>query len=314
VSTAESPILAPPPDFRYIGLRAAEAIPRAWLGALIGGTVMSLGLWQGGDARPWLLGAGLSAACVVLAQRARARRARAPGACEMAIVPWGVLIESEERTRVLHWPGIKKVQIDMVHGRDQGTSTTRMSFVTIDTATERLAGRAFGGVSLERLVVHLEAYAEEASHRIGLDLDGEVAGEGPSEPDCEVLLSAVRSWLESAPASFRLELPSAGYRRASARGTSPSAIETLRTILRDRTGRAVDPRPFAAVVAAELNATELADELVELVQCPHPLVAAVAKIAARRLGVAKARAGTLEEVEPFLRRRDAETLSAWLAG
>ena len=85
----------------------------------------------------------------------------------------------------------------------------------------------------------------------------------------------------------------------------------LRAVLRDRTERLVDPRPFAAVVAAEIHAVPLADELVALVQSPHPVVAAVAKVAASKLGVSIARVGALDEVEPFLLPRDVEALAAW---
>jgi hypothetical protein len=319
VSSIGYPTLAPPPDFRYVGLEAGQrGLAPAWAGAVGAGALLSLGLCHVEDPRRLLLLAGASALGIVALLGVRARLGVQHRSCEqaleMAIVPWGVLIESESRARVLHWPGIKRIQIQMIHGSDQGTPTTRFSFVTIETATERLAGRAFGGVSLERLVVHLDAYACEAGHRIALDLDGDSWGDGPSEPDCEPLLSAARAWIDSARAIDRLDLPAAGYRQTSAHGGSPRAIEVLRQVLRDRTSHEVDPRPFAAVVAAELRATELADDLVELVQSPHPVVAAVAKVAARKLGVAKARTGALDEVEPFLLRRDLETLAAWQTG
>ena len=67
------------------------------------------------------------------------------------------------------------------------------------------------------------------------------------------------------------------------------------------------------MLAAELAAEGLADELVALVQSPLPLLAAFAKVAAVKLGAPRARVGTLEEVEPFLLRKDAETLAAWQA-
>jgi hypothetical protein len=90
-----------------------------------------------------------------------------------------------------------------------------------------------------------------------------------------------------------------GRRRASKRPARSNA-------------KRADPRAFAAVVAAELNAAELAPELVALTQCPHPLVAAVARQAARKLGVPKARTGTLDEVAPFLWEGDRARLDAWI--
>ena len=92
---------------------------------------------------------------------------------------------------------------------------------------------------------------------------------------------------------------------------SATAIDVLRRVLCDRTPKDADPRAFAAVIAAEVHAVEVAPELVTLTQCPHPVVAAVAKQAARRLGVARSRTGTLDEVAPFLHEGDRARLDAW---
>jgi len=243
-------------------------------------------------------------------QRLRAA-ARMSGAPSLAIVPWGVLVESEERSQALHWAAIDRVKADTYYGKDLGTPTTRYSLVTIDTPHERLVGRAAGAVSLDRLLVHLDAYASEAAHRVALDLDGTTAGDGPSEPTCEPLISAARVFVASGSASERLELSSMGYRLAGSHAGGPRAVDVLRRVLSDRTPRPNDPRPFAAVVAAEIRAFPVVDELIELVQSPHPIVAAVAKVAAVKLGVPQARVGVLTEVEPFLRQRDVETLAAW---
>jgi hypothetical protein len=98
---------------------------------------------------------------------------------------------------------------------------------------------------------------------------------------------------------------------ASVNAASPRAIDVLRRVLRDRTSKSADPRAYAAVIAAELKAVDLAPELVTLTQCPHPIVAAVAKQAARKLGVARARTGTLDEIAPFLHDGDRARLDAW---
>jgi len=276
------------------------------------GAFLGLGLHPGIDA-PRVLGltgaAVLAASAVRRVRRLRAA-ARASTPPSLAIVPWGVLVESEDRSSALHWAGIDRVETNVVYGRDLGTPTTRYSLVTIETAHERLVGRAAGGVSLERLLIHLEAYAREASHVVALDLDGECATDGPSEPTCESLLSSARAYVASGMASNRLELPARSYRENGA-PAGQKAVDVLRAVLRDRTARLIDPRPFAAVVAAEIHAAPLIDELVELVQSPHPVVAAVAKVAASKLGVSIARVGALDEVEPFLLRRDVEALAAW---
>jgi hypothetical protein len=251
----------------------------------------------------------------VAARRVRRLRAAALESCppSLAIVPWGVLVETEDKSRALHWAAIDRVKTDTFYGKDLGTPTARYSLVTIETPHECLVGRVSESVSLDRLLVHLDAYANEASHSVALDLDGDSWGDGPSEPTCEPLISAARAYVASGTASGRLDLPAFGYREAGARVDSPRAIDVLRSVLRDRTARARDPRPFAAVVAAELHAFPLVDELVELVQSPHPVVAAVAKVAATKLGAAQARVGVLDEVEPFLMNRDVEALAEWRA-
>jgi len=199
----------------------------------------------------------------------------------------------------------------MTYARDQASDSTRFSVVTVDTDHERFVARAAGAVPLDRLLVHLEAYARESAHAISLDLDGARAGDGPIEPDCEPLLHAARVYVGSAPGSIRLGLEGGGYRGSGVHAASPVALAELRRVLRDRTERPVDPRPFAAVVAAELGARDLTEEVIALVQSPHPVVAAVAKAAACRLGVATARAGTLDEVAPFLLDEDRRALEAW---
>jgi hypothetical protein len=67
------------------------------------------------------------------------------------------------------------------------------------------------------------------------------------------------------------------------------------------------------VVAAELKATELVDELIALVDSPHPLVASVAKAAALRLGAPTSRVGSLDEVEAFLAPADLDALRLFAA-
>jgi hypothetical protein len=284
----------------------------AWVGVLGAGAVVATALRAGASAGA-MVGAGLVATGV--AARALGWRRKDPrdGARAMAIVPWGILIEGAERTRILRWPAIVRVQLQTIHGRDQGTPTTRYSVVTIETPHERLVGRAPGTLPLERLAAHLTAYADEASHRIALDLDGSRSGEGPSEPDAELVLASALAYVATASGAGRLGLARPGYRDTGLFSTSECATRELAAILRDRTPREIDPRPFAAVLAAELAVTDVIDDLVALVQSPLPLLAAIAKVAATKLGVSRARVGTLDEVEPFLLRRDVEALAAWQA-
>jgi hypothetical protein len=227
----------------------------------------------------------------------------------MSIVPWGVLVHRDDSPRILRWAAVKRV--DIATSRVRGLwSPGVASRVVVETERESFVGTTIGAVGLERLTRHLDDYAEEQAIPVALDLEG-IQSADVLEPECETLFSAVRSWLETGEAVARLDLPPAGYRRAASAVASPRALEVLRQVLRDRTPKAADPRAFAAVVAAELHASELVSELIALTQCPHPVVAAVAKQAAHKLGAARAQIGTLDEVTPFLFDGERARLDAW---
>lgn len=274
-----------PPDFRYVGLGPAP------IGAVrtVAAFVASAASRRRGLA---LLGGARSVA--------------------MAIVPWGIVVDPERDGRVLRWPAVRSVRLDLVHGRDTATPTTRWSFVTIETARERLRGRAPGHAPLERLEAHVEAYADEGARPIAWSLDGAVAAPiAVAEPAFEELLHHARSLLAGREGRALLSLPLDDYRGARAARPSPLAIATLRAALSERGGAPFDPRPLASVLAAELGANELATDLVRLVTSPHPVVAAIARAAALRLGAEASRAGAIDEVEPFLWGDDAEALRKW---
>ncbi len=315
-SPAEREVLAPLPDFRYVGL---EPAPRAraglWASATLGVATLGAGVVHGVTVRGLVLAAFAAACGGVLLRRMGAAplpRKWNARAVPMAIVPWGVLVDLDDHPRVLRWAAVAKVHVEMMHGRDQGTPTTRFSVVTLETEKgEALVGRAAGAVSLDRLLAHLDSYAAEQAHVASLDLDGARGGLGPLEPECEPLLAAAKAWLASADATSRLGLSPGGYRSGGAQVASARAVDVLAGVLRDRRARAADPRAFAAACAAELQARELAEDIVALVQSPHPILSAIAKSAARKLGVATARSGSLDEVAPFLMDRDVAALRAW---
>jgi hypothetical protein len=318
--------LAPAPDFRYVSLEPGPG-GRAgmWASFAAAGTTLGAGVLHELGAKGALVAALAAAAGAVLVRRiggpsvtARARAAigGASGlarrdAVSMAIVPWGILVQPDVAPRVLRWAAVKRVQVDMIHGRDGATPSTLWSVVTIETDHERLAGRAAGAVAIERLIAYVGAYAEEQAQAVALDLEGRRGAEGPFEPVFEPLLSAARAAIVGVgPDSTRLCLPAAGYRRAVDEA-SPETAAVLRSVISDRVPRSPDPRAFAAILAAELGAKPLANDLVTLVQSPHPVVAAVAKVAAHKLGVAGAKVGAVSEVAPFLHELDVDALSAW---
>ena len=303
-------VIAPVPDFRYVGLEPVPARQLRVAGAAFAlGASVTLAASSLDPHHAVLAGAVASIAAGLGLRSATAATLPPRGSVRMGIVPWGILVHTEDAPRTLRWAAVKR--IDIATSRMRGLwSPGLASRVVVETERERLLGATIGAVPLERLVAHLEAYTEEQATPVALDLDGQLPGE-VLEPECEALFVGARAWLETRGAAVELGLQPGGYRRAAVPASSPRAVETLRRILRDRTRKAADPRAFAAVVAAELRALDLVPDLVPLTQCPHPLVAAVAKQAAHKLGVARARIGTLDEVAPFLFEGDRTRLDAW---
>lgn len=325
--------LPPAPDFRYVGLEPGPPPgARLWASLACAGTTLGAGMLHEMGPKGALLTV-LGASAVTFALRrfggpnvagrvrsalgraARSARGALKGdAVAMAIVPWGVLVQPDLAPRILRWAAVRSVHVEMFYGRDGMTPTTLWSVVTIETDHERFAGRAAGAVAIERLVAHVDAYADEQAQPVALDLEGTTEAEGPFEPVVEPLLSAARACVVGgARGTTRLGLPAGGY-RANVEGASDETLAVLHGVLADRAPKSPDPRPLAAVLAAELHAVRLTSDLVSLVQSPHPVLAAVAKVAANKLGAVATKVGAVGEVAPFLHERDVESLALWSGG
>ena len=306
--------LAPAPDFRYVGLEPITA-PRLGAAATAFGLGAGVTLAMSGlDPRQALVAGVLASIMSALALRGAAAPAVATGSARMAIVPWGVLVETDESPRILRWAAVRRLAVATSRPKSLLAGAALSSRVVIETDHDRFVGEAIGAVGLDRLVEHVDAYATEQATPLALALEdsGDLEALDAIEPGCEMLLAAVRDWLVTAGAVVQLGLAPGGYRRAGSPAPTPRAIEVLRRILRDRTPKPADPRAFAAFAAAEIRASELVPELIALTQCPHPMVAAVARQAARKLGAPRARTGTLDELAPFLFEVDRSKLEAYL--
>ncbi|MFO0572343.1 MAG: hypothetical protein U0263_42375, partial [Polyangiaceae bacterium] len=75
-----------------------------------------------------------------------------------------------------------------------------------------------------------------------------------------------------------------------------------------------DPRPLAALLAAELGERTLLERLILLGASPHPILAAVARAAALRLGADIRRVGALDELSDFVSPADLSELRLWARG
>ncbi len=240
-------------------------------------------------------------------------RARSVREVAMAIVPWGVIVAPDSEHRVLRWPAVRKVDVDVMHTMRGGTPAIVSSLVAVHTDREILAGRSPGAVNLERLVANLEAYAEEAARPPARDLDGrEAAGDDATEPVAGALIRHAEELCASGKGAARLALPAGGYRAVASRRAPPETLAELHEALdTNLDGALADPRPLASIVAGLLGAAELVPDLLRLVSSPHPLVAAFAKAAALRLGAPHSRAGSLDELGAFLCEEDFEVIRAW---
>lgn len=261
-----------------------------------------------------LLALGVAAASSGRSALARGERAR-KGMREvpMAIVPWGVLVEPDTAPRVLRWPAVRAIGVQALHTMQGGTPSVVSSLVTVQTERELLAGRTPGPAGLEGLTVNLEAYAEEASRPVALDLEGfEAFADGATEPVMGDLLRRAEELCTSGQGAVSLGLLPGGYRSIASRHASPETVALLRRALGEGGASApADPRPLAAILAVRLGAPELVPDLLRLVSSPHPIVAAVARASALRLGAPPRRAGAVDEVAPFLFEDDLVRVMKW---
>jgi hypothetical protein len=233
-------------------------------------------------------------------------------ATPLAIVPWGVLVHSEPVPRMLRWAAVRSIKVDFIHEMDHATPSTRWSLVTIRTDRETLGGRAPGQISLERLEAYFPRYAEEAARPAALDLDGNSALDEWLQPNFELLLAEARRLICSGELTERLGLMPRSYREPRPARPSTEAIERLEEVLRGGPPESTaDPRPLAALIAAEIGANEVMGLLRDLTTSPHPLLAAIARGSALRLGADVKRVGAVEELSDFVPSRELEQIQSW---
>jgi hypothetical protein len=307
--------LAPAPDFRFVGVepgptaRHARAVP-----LLAGVAAFGVAFSLSGFELPMLpLALLIGVGTKLIAQRAIGPVTSGDRQSRMSIVPWGVLVHNDETPRVLRWPGVRSVEVELVHEMDNATPSIRWSVVKIRTERELFAGRAPGGVALETLEANLERYADEAARPLAADLAGQVALDEWPEPTFESLLEQARRLLASGELGAELELCPSSYRRADV-DICPETRAALAHALSGSSDTPADARPLAAVLCAEIGARELGAAVVPLTTSPNPMVAAIARAAALRLGVELRRAGALDELAEFVPSGDLAQIRGWAAG
>lgn len=308
----------PPPDFRYVSLVPATLpLAHATVAGTVGVAGFGAAFWSAGT-DPVLLsivGSMAAASAVALARKAASwLTGRSVREVPMAVVPWGVVLWPDAGTRVLRWPAVSNVDVEALFSLRGGTPMIEQTRVLVHTERETFAARASGAAGLERLVANLDAYRAEAARPPAVDLDGACAIEQDgTEPAAALLLRHAAEIARSGRGAARLRLPDSGYRRVGALAAGPETIAELRAVLAAGPETPADPRPLACALAGELHAAELLPEITALVSSPHPLAAAFAMASALRLGAPQSRAGSLDELSPFLFDDDVEVLSAFAA-
>lgn len=307
--------LAPAPDFRFVGVEPGPSARAARIIPLAAGAVtfaIALGL-SGFELSTLPLALLLGFGTKLIVQRMIGPASNGDRQSRMSIVPWGVLVHNDETPRVLRWPGVRSVEVELVHEMDNATPSIRWSVVKIRTEHELLAGRAPGGVCLESLEANLERYANEAARPLAADLKGESALDEWPEPTFERLLEEARRVLASGELGAEFLLSPSSYRRADVE-TCPESRTALGFVLSSSGDSPADPRPLALILSAELGARELGPLVMLLTTSPNPMVAAIARAAALRLGVELSRAGALDELAEFVPSGDLAQIRVWAAG
>jgi hypothetical protein len=305
----------PPPDFRLVSVEPgpnAARVRRLALAAGAGAFALTALLVWSADAWALLLAGGLGLTVVAFVRSAvgPVLAGQPLSEASMSIVPWGVLVHDGATPRVLRWAAVREVRVECLRRIDDATPTTRWSVVRIQTSRETLGGRAPGDVALERLEANVEHYADEAARPLALDLDGTEALDDLLEPVVERLLAESHWLLGSGELGERLSLAPKSYRHA---GSEPSTDTrgVLADVLCTASPSPADPRALAALLAAELGERALLDRILPLTASPHPILAAVARAAALRLGADIKRVGALDELRDFVPSADLCQLSTW---
>src|SRR4051794_33765779 len=161
VSLAVFPAFAPTPDFRYVGLEPVT-VPRLGVAATAFGLGAGVTLAMSGlDTRQALVAGALASVMSAFALRGAGTPVVAQGSVRMAIVPWGVLVETDESPRILRWAAVRKVAVATSRAHHLLAGAALSSRVVIETDHDRFVGEAVGAVRLDRLVEHVDAYATE---------------------------------------------------------------------------------------------------------------------------------------------------------
>lgn len=314
-SLASSRSLAPP-ELRYQFLREGPG-RSPWavrgfstgVGVVAGGVMMFVLNHKGG-----LLVAPVVAA-VVNALAHGVGRLLGPSkdyrALPVAIVPWGIILDPDGAPTALGWPAIRELsftRVDRDGNRDGGAPA--IAIMLFDTEAGVVQAQAEDGEWVTSIDAFAPRFAQAASKGPAADLAGETALETEGIPPSLALLRRAEAILDSADGRATLGMESGTYRTVSSRTPTPETKNILRTILWNASAD-FDPGPLAAVLIAELGIAELLPDLLRMILATSPLLAAVSRAAAQRLGAGRVQTGSLDELRLYLDPKDLAELERW---
>jgi len=228
--------------------------------------------------------------------------------CAMRVGPWGIVVDPQGEREILPWAKIDALKHRAVWLKEGLT----VDLVSIEVAGRVLLGARRAAMSVASLSVVFPGYLATSRRRLALDLKGVASIESERATFAE-LYARARRLVESPEGASQLGLPSAGYRGAVQRVAGREALYELQFALEENKPD-VDEGPFAAIVAAMLDARDLIPFLLPLCMSPNALVAAIGKASALRLGATPMQPGAVNEVFPFLLEPEIAALERFSRG
>ncbi len=209
----------------------------------------------------------------------------------LSILPWGVFTGAahgwSEITQVVH------ETVETGKGQTHLGWPKRTSFLYVDIGSERFQAAREWHPQLAELGKLARTFALESERLVALGL---APSDGLVEPDSgetlKVLLRAAQDLLRSDRGRELFDVEAFGY-RSTTRRVRPASLQLLREMLVGPC-QGPDRAPLACVIAAELGAIDLVDDLALVASSPSPIAAAIARAAITRLG----------ETRPFRRHRE----------
>ena len=235
-------------------------------------------------------------------------------AVPVGIVPWGLILDPNRAPEPVPWAQIQSLSHVLVsRNRREEAQSRKIAIVTFTLATgQRIQSSSDEGEWLVSLIELREKLEAAAGRAPAGDIEGNTPLETGGLPVALALLRRAEALLESAEGRNALGLETGGYRTTSIRAAGEQTRKTLHAAMWNGEAR-FDPGPLAVILAAKLHAGALLPHVLELILSPSPLLAAVARAAAVRLGASLMSAGSLDETRQFVPEEERAELQKWMA-